>query len=170
MWLNLNTKINSTLCVVLLSLHVGSEKKKVTAVHPDGKTHLMLTETRIAFEMKEHPHILGLQALSSSLHPRRAKTLLPTLELSVLPAHHGKNDPQISSLLITAWKKSFLPMAEAREQQATGAFGLSCWYDHEIWQLHGSVKLKTLKFRPEAVMNMAYNQSTTQQSLYHLKT
>lgn len=61
-------------------------------------------------------------------------------------------------------------MAEAREQQATDVFGQSCWHDHEIWQLHGSVKLKTLKFRPESVMNMAYRQSTTQLSLYHLKT
>lgn len=56
---------------------------------------------------EEHPHILSLQALSSSLHPRRAKTLLPTLDLSVLPAYHGKNYPQISSLLISSFIKEF---------------------------------------------------------------
>lgn len=61
-------------------------------------------------------------------------------------------------------------MAEAREQQATCAFGLNCWHDQEIRQLHGTVKLKTLKFRSEAVMSVAYSQSTTQLSLYHLKT
>lgn len=96
---------------MLLSLYAGSEEKKVI-VHPDGKTHLMLTETRFAFDMKDHPHILSLEALSPSHHSRRAGTLLPTPELSVLPAYHGKNDPQISSLLVTASKISFLLMAE----------------------------------------------------------
>lgn len=62
-------------------------------------------------------------------------------------------------------------MAEASEYQAIGLIGLSYWYDQEILQLHGSVKheLKTLMFRPEAVMNMAYRQPANQLSLYHLK-